>query len=65
MDCNSRLDADEPCPCCTRSVKPVVAQRGPSIHWIRVRTARALVLVRLTDADLRDGVPTVDLTEVT
>lgn len=66
MDCNSQLEGDEPCSCCNRSVMPAAHRpRTASVHWLRVRTAHALILVRLTSDDLDEGVPTIDLTEVT
>lgn len=65
MDCRADLVDDGPCPCCTRSVSPREAHaQSRAVHWLRVRTTRGLVLVRLTDEDLRGGAVTIDLREV-
>lgn len=65
MDCRAELVDDGPCPCCTRSVSPREAHvESHVVHWLRVRTTRGLVLVRLTDEDLRDSAVTIDLREV-
>lgn len=66
MDCHAKLAGDEPCPCCTRSVMPSSGSaRSSQVHWLRVQTARGLILVRLTEDDLRGGGRTIDLRELT
>lgn len=66
MDCRTQ-EGDEPCPCCSRSSTPTKTRTSGKlgVRWIRVQTARGLVLVRVTDDDLRDGAPAIDLREVT
>lgn len=63
MDCNSRLEGDERCPCCTRSVMPAAEQSGMvSVHLLSVRVACALIIGGLVDDALDEGAQAVDLT---